>query len=87
MAKKSTIVTLPRLSNEIIFPSGLGAENSVLHLASPVAGTLAPAEGDLVSVNFALIALPGLLFSMFHLNHCRYFLFNISCRIHQSLYN
>jgi hypothetical protein len=42
---------------------------AVLHLASPVVGTLAPAEGDLVSV--PLIALPGLLFSMFHLNHCR----------------
>ena len=62
-AQKSTIVTFPKLSlRVIILPSGLGAEKSVLHLASPVDGADAPTEGALISANFAFTALPGFVF-------------------------
>ena len=45
-AQKSTIVTFPKLClREIIFPSGLGAEKSALHLASPTGAAVAPTEG------------------------------------------
>ncbi|GGA73372.1 hypothetical protein GCM10008015_12470 [Flavobacterium palustre] len=45
-AQKSTIVTFPKLSfREITFPSGLGAEKSVLHLAAGAAPGVAPAVG------------------------------------------
>jgi hypothetical protein len=48
-AQKSTIVTFPKLSlREITFPSGLGAEKSVLHLASPAVGAVAPAAGAFI---------------------------------------
>ncbi len=48
-AQKSTIVTFPKLSfKEITFPSGLGAEKSELHLASPAVGAVAPAEGAFI---------------------------------------
>ena len=62
-AQKSTIVTFPKLSlREITFPSGLGAEKSVLHLASPTAGAVAPAAGAFIWSSLVFIALPGLVF-------------------------
>ena len=64
-AQKSTIVTLPKLSlSEIILPSGLGAEKSVLHLASPAAGADAPTVGAFISASLAFTALPGFVFLM-----------------------
>lgn len=40
------MVTFPKLSfREIVFPSGLGAEKSDLHLALPGAGAVAPTAG------------------------------------------
>ena len=64
-AQKSTIVTFPKLSLRlIIFPAGLGAEKSELHLAVPTgasAGAGGPAftEGDFKALIFSAIALPG----------------------------
>ncbi len=64
-AQKSTIVTFPKLSfSEITFPSGLGAEKSVLHLPSgdPADGGTAPTAGFFISPSLVLIALPGFVF-------------------------
>src|SRR6188768_3595967 len=65
-AQKSTIVTFPKLSfRETVFPSGLGAEKSVLHLAAGAGapGTAeAPTEGVFNSESFVFIALPGFVF-------------------------
>lgn len=61
-AQKSTIVTLPRLSlREMVLPSGLGAEKSALHLASPT-GAVAPTAGEFISVSFAFTVLPAFVF-------------------------
>src|SRR6187402_3624695 len=66
-AQKSTIVTFPKLSlRETVFPCGLGAEKSVLHLAAGAPGAAgtaeAPTEGDFNSASFVFTALPGLEF-------------------------
>src|SRR6187431_3198092 len=62
-AQKSTIVTFPKLSlRETVFPCGLGAEKSVLHLAGAAGTAEAPTEGVFNEASLVFTALPCLEF-------------------------
>lgn len=50
-AQKSTIVTFPKLSlRETVFPCGLGAEKSVLHLVAGAGAAPGAAEAPTVGI-------------------------------------